>query len=159
MRGTGMKRWEELEREAPELAAGGQSLIYQFGLGLGFLATVRRDGGPRLHPVCPVVAHGGLYVFVIPSPKLNDLRRDGRYALHSFPPAENDDEFAVTGRAMEVSDPDIRARIDAAYQNDAGPEEVLFELNVETCLLARYRHRGAFPPTYTRWNAADGWTR
>ncbi len=148
-----MKRWEELEREARDLATSGQSLIYQFGIGLGFLATVRRDGAPRLHPVCPIVANGGLYVFVIPSPKLNDLRRDGRYALHAFPPAEADDEFAVTGRAIEIADPVVRQIIDSAYQNDAGPDEVLFELLLETCLLARYEARGVFPPAYTHWSA------
>jgi hypothetical protein len=74
-------------------------------VGLGFLATVREDGGPRLHPVCPVIAVEGLYMFVVPSPKRADLRRDGRYALHSYPPEEVDDEFFVTGRAAEVRDP------------------------------------------------------
>jgi hypothetical protein len=31
---------------------GRQSLLYQFGVGLAFLSTVRPDGGPRLHPLC-----------------------------------------------------------------------------------------------------------
>jgi hypothetical protein len=88
-----LARWAELEHDAPEIAAAGKELIYQFGLGLGFLATVRKDGGPRVHPICPIIAHGGLYAFIVPSPKQDDLRRDGRYALHSFPPAENDNEF------------------------------------------------------------------
>jgi len=51
-------RWEDLERQAPELAGHGRRLLYQFGLGLGFLATIRPDGGPRLHPFCPIVADG-----------------------------------------------------------------------------------------------------
>lgn len=151
-----MKRWEAFAHEAPVVANGGRVLIYQFGIGLGFLATIRRDGGPRLHPVCPIVANGGLYVFVLPSPKLNDLRRDGRVALHSFPPAEIDDEFAVTGRATEVVDSSTRMVLEAAYQNEASAEEVLFELHLETALLARYASRGVFPPEYSRWNANDG---
>src|SRR4051794_7341702 len=70
-------RWAELEAQAPELAAAGRRLLYQFGLGLGFLATVRPNGGPRLHPFCPIVAEGGLWGFIAPSPKQHDLRRDG----------------------------------------------------------------------------------
>jgi hypothetical protein len=34
---------------------GGRDLLYQFGVGLGFLSTVRRDGGPRVHPICPIL--------------------------------------------------------------------------------------------------------
>src|SRR6266508_2632932 len=97
-----MARWEDVERAAPELAAAGRRLLYQYGLGLGFLATVRRDGGPRLHPFCPIVAGGGLWGFIGPSPKRDDLRRDARVAVHSFPPTEVDDEFYVQGRAVEV---------------------------------------------------------
>src|SRR5688572_17751916 len=43
--------WSVFERERPDLAAVGSTLLYQFGMGLGFLATVRADGGPRLHPI------------------------------------------------------------------------------------------------------------
>jgi hypothetical protein len=150
-----MTRWAELERDAPEIAQSGKDLIYQFGPGLGFLATVRKDGGPRVHPICPIITSGGLYAFIIPSPKLYDLRRDRRYALHSFPPAENDDEFYVTGQAVEISDPDVRKTVQDAYQNEVSDEEVLFELMLERCLVARYLHRGEWPPTYSRWAASD----
>ena len=55
------------------------ALLYQFGVGLAFLATVRRDGGPRVHPMCPLIHQGGLYGFFVPGPKQADLHRDGRY--------------------------------------------------------------------------------
>ncbi len=148
-----MKRWSDLEHQEPELAEAGRQLFYQFGVGLGFLATVRKDGGPRLHPICPIITNGGLYGFIVPSPKRGDLHRDGRYALHSFPPADNDDEFYVAGRARVVNDPGTIREVDEAYQNEVSPEEELFEFLIERCLLARYRERGAFPPTYTNWRA------
>ena len=75
---AGGVRWGDLEQQAPELAAAGRRLLYQFGLGLGFLATVRPSGSPRLHPFCPIVAEGGLWGFIGPSPKQQDLRREGR---------------------------------------------------------------------------------
>ena len=37
-----------------------------------------------------------------------DLRRDGRYALHTCSPVDVDDEFYVTGRAAEVDDDGCR---------------------------------------------------
>src|SRR5579862_3353422 len=98
--------WTEFARQQPALAAAGRGQIYQHGLGLGFLATVRRDGGPRVHPVCPVISTAGLHLLILPGPKLGDLRRDGRYSLHTemFPPPREDDGFAVTGRVREETD-------------------------------------------------------
>jgi hypothetical protein len=43
-----MINWTEFERQQPALAAAGRQQLYTFGIGLGFLATVRPDGGPRV---------------------------------------------------------------------------------------------------------------
>ena len=94
-----MASWSEFAADAPRLADGIRPLMQQYGPGFGYLATVRADGGPRVHPVSPVITDDGLYCFVIDSPKRRDLERDGRYALHSFPPEESDDEAYVAGRA------------------------------------------------------------
>lgn len=51
-----MVTWREFAAAAPDLAEAGRALLTQFGVGLAFLATVRRDGAPRLHPVCPVLS-------------------------------------------------------------------------------------------------------
>lgn len=75
---------------------------------VAYLATVRRDGSPRLHPFCPVLAAGSLYA-AIPkaSPKGNDLRRDPRCVIHAMPgPA--DDELCIRANAMEVSDDEAK---------------------------------------------------
>lgn len=146
-----MARWETFEETAPEMAAEGRRLFYQFGPGLGFLATVREDGGPRLHPVCPIIVVGGLYVFIIPSPKREDLRRDGRYALHCYPPEEVDDEFYVTGRASEEKDSTVRAEVAAGYHASVNEQWTLFALDIERSLHAKYRHRGDWPPEYAKW--------
>ena len=41
------------------MVKGARELFYQYGIGLGFLATVRPDGGPRLHPICPIITDEG----------------------------------------------------------------------------------------------------
>jgi hypothetical protein len=151
-----MKRWREFVAEKPEMAEAGRALIYRFRVGLGFLATVRRDGGPRLHPVCPVIADGGLYVFVgNQSPKVHDLLRDGRYALHSFPIPEVDDEFYVAGRATRVDAPSVRQVVYEAYTSTGAftSNDTLFELGLERALHAKYGPRPSWPPVYTKWFA------
>jgi hypothetical protein len=135
-----MVTWQDFAAAEPALAEIGRALLLQFRVGLAFLATVRRDGGPRMHPVCPVISGGRLYVLVTPaSPKRADLLRDGRYALQTFPqPKPGSDEFYLTGRARLVEDPAAHAAIlrDAAHMADAA--ETPFEL-----LVARVMH--------TRW--------
>jgi hypothetical protein len=152
-----MKRWSELAAERPAMAEAGRALLYQYGVGLGYLATVRKDGAPRLHPVCPVVAHGGLYVFIgNHSPKLHDLLRDGRYALHTFPKPDVDDEFNVAGRAIVAEEPATREVVYAAYVATGAhtSNDTLFELLIDRALHAKYGPRPSWPPAYETWSSA-----
>ena len=120
-------------------------MFYAFDVGLGFLATVRLDGGPRVHPVCPIFVGDRLYTMVIPGPKLQDLKRDSRYALHSetFPPPREDDGFYVSGRVVQVDDPvgdrrDRRRSSSRATGLEKWPgfdDQVFFELLVDRALL------------------------
>src|SRR5258708_8394863 len=99
-----MAGWADFEGAEPEMAAAGQALLCQFGPGLGYIATVRKDGGPRVHPCCPIISDGSLWVFVLSgSPKGADLLRDGRYALHTFPKPELDAEFYLTGTVTALA--------------------------------------------------------
>jgi hypothetical protein len=58
----------EFHQRQPGLAEVGRALWYQFEPGLAFLATVRRDGGPRVHQMCPLIHRGGLYAFIVTGP-------------------------------------------------------------------------------------------
>ena len=147
--------WTEFERQQPALAAEGRRQIYQRDIGLGFLATVRADGGPRVHPVCPVISAAGLHVLVVAGPKQADLRRDGHYALHSdtCPPPRHEDGFSVTGRAREVTDPAVRRAVREQVLAERGgsawpglDDDALFELGVDRCLLTLTEAGDAFPP-------------
>jgi len=158
-----MLTWPEFQRDHPELAEAGRTQLFQWDVGLGFLATVRADGGPRVHPVCPVVNEAGLYVLVVAGPKQADLRRDGRCALHSetCPPPRQDDGFYLAGRAREVSDPAAARLVRQQVIVERGnPEpwptfedDVVFELMVERCLLTLTQPDGFFPAGPTVWVA------
>ncbi len=159
-----MLSWNEFRAAEPDLAEAGRALLYQFGgVGLAFLGTVRADGGPRLHPMCPILVPDGLFGLLEPSPKLNDLRRDPRCALHSFPPAENEDAFYVTGRVELPRGEALRRTVDQAFlaerHLDAPPpgfgDQTLVEFRIDTCLLTRTTGHGDWAPQHRVWRSRD----
>ncbi|MGA7870990.1 MAG: hypothetical protein WCA22_08825 [Candidatus Binatus sp.] len=152
-----MATWSELENDAPDIAAAGKQLLYQFGVGLAFLATLRKDGAPRLHPICPTIVGGHLYALIGPSPKRADLRRDGRYALHTFPPVNVDDEFLLMGRAMFIDSGAIadKVRTDCVDRGMTSTHDDLpFEFGIESVMHAKYPGgHGSWPPKYSIWKS------
>lgn len=135
--------WSQFGQLVPELERAGRELLYQHGVGLAFLATVDAAGGPRVHPVCPLLGQDGLYLFVIPSPKLGDLVRDGRYALHSFPCEDDESGLFLAGQARRVDHLQVRAALSEQFMAERAQfavpapadDHVLFELGVQRCLL------------------------
>jgi hypothetical protein len=151
-----MAAWGDFARAEPEMAKDGRDLFYRVGIGLGYLATVRKDGGPRVHPFCPVIAGDGIYGFIGASAKRLDLQRDGRYAIHSFPADEVDDEFYITGSVRLVTDQAEYAAAKASYEASGGKTdggETLFEFLLEKAMYAKYRPRPDWPPVYRKWSA------
>lgn len=134
-----MGTWDEFAAAAPEMAVRGGE---QLGVGLAYLATVRRDGAPRLHPVSPILAAGRLFVAVGErSPKRLDLARDGRYSMHALPPPPGTEgydefEFNITGRARRVDPSDVATW--SAVRKVAGhvihDADSLFEFEIESAL-------------------------
>jgi hypothetical protein len=154
--------WSEFQTARPDLAVAGRALLYQYGVGLAFLATVRPDGGPRAHPICPVLHKGGLYALLVPSPKRWDLLRDGRYSLHSFPTDDNEDAFYLTGAAEPVDAVDRRRELVEQFLDERPKlglaasdldEQRAFEFDIATCLLTRTRGHGDPEPRHTVWHA------
>jgi hypothetical protein len=153
-----MVTWKEFAAAEPDLADVGRSLLFQFNVGLAFLATVRRDGAPRLHPICPVLSDDRLFVFIIPtSPKRHDLRRDGRYALQTFPqPKPGSDEFSIAGKAVGVDDPTVRAAILRDTKHMADASEIAFELWIEHVMHTRWENvlTPQMRSVHRKWRAA-----
>ena len=155
-----MNSWAEFAAAAPEIAELGEKRLFQFGPGLVFLATVRADGGPRLHPVCVNLVDNDLFLLIGPSPKRGDLLRDGRFSIHSFPAHDIDDEFYLTGTVIPEHEREVIARVEAAQHArgaTSSGDEVAFRLRIERALYSRYKPRGEpdnWPPEYLKWSAA-----
>ncbi len=101
-----MARWSEIEREAPELAA--QARAYLDAHVHKTLATLRRDGSPRISGTEVIFAEGDLWFGSMPDAvKARDLQRDPRFALHSGSddPAEWKGDAKLAGVAEEITDP------------------------------------------------------
>ena len=90
------------------------------------LATLRRDGSPRISGIEATFADGQLWLGMMPgSRKALDLRRDPRLALHSASVDPPDDPTSWTGdaklagQAVEVEDPALLEKLGAGDQADA----------------------------------------
>jgi phosphinothricin acetyltransferase len=149
-----MRTWGEFAAAEPELAGAGEELFRAFTL--GYLATVRPDGSPRVHPVTVTLHGGGLYISTVRGTrKAYDLRRDGRFALHAFPRLPNDsgwqnDEFMVGGRAEEVVDAAERRAVLAVHDDTVSPRDALWHLLLDRAMR---RHRIDGRARIERWRA------
>lgn len=152
-----MATWAMLERDAPAIAAAGRDLFDQHVL--GYLATTRADGSPRVHPVVPIVAAGDLLVAIGDwSPKWRDLRRDPRCVLHALPGAR-DDEFVLRCRATEAPASIEIAR--AAARHAIHDDDHVIRLDIEQAEHGWWEHVGE-PDTYAirwRWTPGQGLER
>jgi hypothetical protein len=134
-----MARWSDLvEQGGPFASIAKERLIGQ----VAYLATVRPDGGPRVHPVTPLVYDGTLFVRMYPtSPKGRDLRRDPRFAMHS---RVDDNEGAggellLKGRASVVAD-ETWIQDALAELSDPDPDNyIVFEFEIDDCLVTVYQ--------------------
>jgi Pyridoxamine 5'-phosphate oxidase len=137
-----MASWTEFEAAAPEFASRVRSLISSHRHLT--MATLRRDGSPRISGTEVEFANGQLQIGSMPGAvKALDLRRDPRIAIHSAtddPPARNPaawkGEAKIAGTAIEVEsgNPAHRFLVDVqeaviTHLNEAGDRLVIDSWN------------------------------
>jgi hypothetical protein len=137
-----MSSWSDVRAAAPELAAKVQGRFD--ATGLGFLATLRKDGFPRISGIEQLFLDEVWLGMMFESLKARDLQRDPRLSLHS---ASEDKQVAagdarITGLAVEVTDEAAidRARKDfeahSGYPPPPGPMH-LFRIDVKELSFLR----------------------
>jgi Pyridoxamine 5'-phosphate oxidase len=123
--------WSEMERAQPRLAALARKRLIEPGVVL--VATIRRDGSPRLSPVEPYLLDGDLWLSMMwQSAKTRDLLRDPRVLVHSLitSPDGAEGELKVRGTARKENGPVLQRRYADAVAANLGwnPEPGRFHL-------------------------------
>lgn len=137
-------RWANLEDSQPRLAELGYRRLIEPGVLL--VATIRRDGSPRVSPVEPLIMDGDLWLsMMFGSAKARDLLRDDRILVHSIVTSRDgaDGEFKVRGTARHETSPEINAAYATRVASTLGwqPEPGhfhLFAVRVESVAYLRY---------------------
>ena len=124
-------QWHDLTQRQPRLAELGAARLLRPGVVL--VATVRRDGTPRLSPVEPFVMDGDLLLSMMwQSWKARDLLRDPRVLVHNIVTSRDgtDGEFKVRGNARADDDLTRQRRYARAVSDALGwtPEPGRFHL-------------------------------
>ena len=146
-----MTTWKEFAQQAPELAEFGKA---RFDSGVAYLGTIRPDGGPRVHPVTPILGEQ-LFLFMEPtSPKGKDLKRDGRYTLHCSveDSGGGGGEFYIRGRATFTDDPLLREQAVQASSYAPADRYILFTFTIEFAFMNTYVDSKS---RVQRWQAPD----
>jgi Pyridoxamine 5'-phosphate oxidase len=136
--------------------------VAQFGF--VFLATVRKDGGPRVNPVEAHFVEGELTHALMPrSAKALDLLRDPRAYLHT-PVLDaalgRPGEFKVRARAVKVQDESLRELIRDEVERSSGWRPAadwhLFRIQIEGAAYHEY-DQGADVHVMKTWTPERGY--
>ncbi|MFJ5548330.1 pyridoxamine 5'-phosphate oxidase family protein [Streptomyces sp. NPDC093225] len=99
--------WADFEKAEPEFSEAVRARFAAYPHHV--LATLRKDGSPRLTGLNVEIRGGELWLGMMPgSLKAHDLRRDPRFALHSNPGPDDampEGDVRISGRAVEVTEP------------------------------------------------------
>jgi hypothetical protein len=124
-----MPTWTEFEAAAPELSKSVRERLDAHTHKT--LATLRRDGSPRISGIETAFVDGDLWIGSMwQALKARDLQRDPRFALHSgsMEPAEWEGDAKLAGIAEEITDPERVREMNADAAPD-GPSH-LFRLDL-----------------------------
>ncbi len=144
--------WKTLESESPEIAEFAKERLHGK---VAYLATVRKDGSPRVHPFTPIIGEGHFFIFMeSTSPKGHDLRRDGRYAVHCSvsDTSGKSGEVIITGKAKFIDDLELRALAVRICSYKPAERYILFEFDVESATITEYPPGG---PARKHWKVGE----
>jgi hypothetical protein len=150
--------WSAIEAEAPELTALAREFLDAFVHKT--LATLRKDGSPRISGSEVIFADGELWLGSMwQSLKARDLQRDPRFALHSGSPdpgAGWRGDAKLAGRTEEITDEPLRERV-IGGRGGPGPAH-LFRCDVSELVVVSLPD----PPEFLvidAWHEGRGVTR
>ena len=141
-------RWSDFQERQPRLAKIATDRL--LGPGVVLVATIRKDGTPRISAVEPFVLDGELWLcMLLDSRKAADVKRDPRLLVHSIITGREEPggEVKVRGTARLVDDEAVHRRFAAEVSKALpwSPEPGrfhLFALELEQITYIRYDDSG-----------------
>ena len=131
--------WHDFERSEPDLAD--RVRVRFAGHPHAVLATLRRDGSPRLSGMEAPIRDGHLWLAMMrDSRKAADVRRDPRFSMHSSPDDENlpAGDARVDGRALAATEAETAVFVAGHRLGIDDPAAMeLFTASVERVVLTR----------------------
>lgn len=121
------------------------------------MATLRRDGAPRLSGMETPIRDGHLWLAMdTSSRKADDLRRDPRFSIHSAP---DDEDLAlgdarIEGRALPALDEEVALFVEGhRFPIDESSGMTLFTTDITSVVLTRVEDRCLVIAAWTlgRW--------
>jgi len=142
--------WGEFAKAKPDMAKFGEKrLSYR----VMYLATIKPDSYPRVHPFTPFAGSGRLFAFMEPtSPKAKDLQRNGMYSMHSLVTDMHgtNGEFQIGGKAYLLTDPASREMANQSCPYKPQERYILFEFKIGACFTNDYSDG---KPKISSWKA------
>lgn len=151
-------QWSEFEHSQPRLAEVGLRRLIDPGVVL--VATIRRDGTPRISPVEPLLVDGSLWLSMMwRSTKAMDLLRDPRILVHGVITSRDGaaGELKLRGTARAEHDRLVQRRYAEVAASELGwdPQPArfhLFDIDIGEVTVISYdpgtgdQHAATWPP-------------
>jgi hypothetical protein len=148
--------WNELELAAPEIAGPGRARLVETRVAL--LATLRRDGSPRISPIEPYFTERHLLFGAMAwTLKARDLERDARCTLHSAVsgPDAGELELKLYGRAVDADDGLRAACSEGWWIGKPRDSACVFWLDIDEAVFVTWDYEGG-NMTLRRWSRKAG---
>lgn len=140
MRGSKeVQSWGELRQASPDIAEFGRERLDGK---VAYLATIRADGNPRVHPVTAFLSETRCFIFAEPeSSKVRDFLVNPHFHLHCAmsDSSGSSGEFQMSGMVL-VSDADTcRAEAEQNCPFRPSSRAILYELKLSAAVATSYR--------------------
>lgn len=143
--------WSDFGQAEPGLAAAVRERFESHRHAV--MATLRRDGAPRLSGMEAPIRDGHLWLAMdTVSRKTDDLRRDPRFSIHSAPDGEDLSlgDARVEGRALPAPDEDMALFVEGhRFPIDDPSTMALFTADITRVVLARVEDRALVVTAWT----------
>jgi len=143
--------WAVFSDQAPEIAEFGLSRIDGK---VCYLATVRENGVPRIHPVTALVGNGRCFIFAQPdSSKVRDFQRNAEFNLHCSmsDSSGSSGEFQFTGSAVLNESDSDRLFAESICSYRPSGSFLLYELRISEATSNCFR---GGRPRRKKWRAS-----